>query len=591
VETIKKKRIYFWEKIAFRISIGFILPLCVSIYALYSISETYKEVNELKDMIQGSWNAVKLRETSSVLTLTKIRVNLQNLLIDPQPKYLNQIGSELKDFKLDIEHAIKTAGNLVRDAKGSGDVGSGKLYFQVFEIHKASLVSFEKLQDAYRTANRQEIYSAKLEIDKYFAELEATLSKVRATHEIQEMKGLSQISEKEEASHKQMYILMAVVLLFGVGTSLVVSYSILHPIKQIVSRIKDIATGDGDLTKRIHAYAGGEMGELADWINLFLDKTHGIISTIANASNTISKTTNNVGVHTNNTTISAIGINKNMMAQSMSMEDCAMSLNNIDELIQSSAESTRQATGLSKIAMDRALQGGSSVHETIGAMEKIEDSAQKVEVLVSTINEIASQTNLLAINAAIEASKAGEHGKGFAVVAEEVRKLAERSRKLTGEITELITESNTRVKAGVQLAKNAGVSLDGIIKDVEAVASLIQRIASASTKQTESSATLVGGMKLVTDGVKENLHEMESVTKAAQFTANEVHKLDSLVQDLNTIVGQFKLHEMNHTENSDNYLDEESPKLSSIPPIPPSLPKIPTKPAALPPIVGDQEVA
>jgi methyl-accepting chemotaxis protein len=192
--------------------------------------------------------------------------------------------------------------------------------------------------------------------------------------------------------------------------------------------------------------------------------------------------------------------------------------------------------------MDRALQGGASVHETIEAMEKIEESARKVEELVSSINEIASQTNLLAINAAIEATKAGDHGKGFAVVAEEVRKLAERARKLTGEVTGLIGESSGRVKAGVGLARAAGISLDGIIKDVEAVVSLIQRIASASAKQTESSTVALDFMQKVAEAVRANLTEMEVVTKATESTSNEVLRLNSLVSQLNEVVGQFRLN-------------------------------------------------
>jgi methyl-accepting chemotaxis protein len=256
------------------------------------------------------------------------------------------------------------------------------------------------------------------------------------------------------------------------------------------------------------------------------------IQVVGNSAFAIKSTTKKLSTATEHVSVSVAGINKNLMTEAINMEECLSLLNNIDFLLQTSSDSTKQAASLSRIAMDRAVQGGKSVYATVDAMDKISESANKVEEIISSIQDIAAQTNLLAINTAIEAAKAGEHGKGFAVVAEEVRKLAEHTKRLILEVNSLVAEQRNRVRTGADLAKNAGISLDGIIKDVEAVSSLIQRIAAAATKQVENSSTLVSNMSKTSEVMRVNSSEAAVIAKNTEMVSSQVQKLNTLVEDL-----------------------------------------------------------
>ncbi|MGZ3704802.1 MAG: methyl-accepting chemotaxis protein, partial [Bdellovibrionota bacterium] len=545
-----KDKIYFWERISFRIAAGFLLPIIVSAYALYSVSTLYTEVSETKEHMQRTWNGIRINESKAILTITKMRMHAQAYQHEASPELAHQLEAEAKDFLFDMNNSRHSLESLAAGNGISVDTSIKKSYDENSKRYEEFTTRVGMLLDATRRGNTAEVATHRLEVDRLAKDTEQMLARLHAQSDGFEITLSSRLVDDEERTNRTLIFYLIAVFVFGVAAAAVVSVSITFPVKSVLTRIKDIATGDGDLTRRVHTRAGGEMTELALWLNVFLDKTAGIISTISNASATVQGTTVEVGRIAESMTIAAAGINKNMMEQSMNIDECTSRVGSIDDLIQNAGESTRQAASLSKIAMDRALQGGASVHETIEAMEKIEETARKVEELVSSINEIASQTNLLAINAAIEATKAGEHGKGFAVVAEEVRKLAERARKLTSEVTGLVGESSGRVKAGVGLARAAGVSLDGIIKDVEAVVSLIQRIASASAKQTESSTVALEFMQKVAEAVRLNLEEMEGVTKATESTANEVLRLNALVGQLNEVVGQFRLDENLVAQNS-----------------------------------------
>jgi len=352
------------------------------------------------------------------------------------------------------------------------------------------------------------------------------------------------------------YIMLAVLLL---STMFILSTLVKH-YRSIISPIKDlneISEGfeHGDLSLSMNDSRKDEFGILASHFNRATAKLNNMISKVKEVAGTLA-------VNTEKVSESSLQISKNALEQSSQTDQTASAMEELNSSFLEVTKNTLEAAESSKDASELALQGGAVVEKTIHGMDKISasvhDSTQIIEGLgsrseeigdiIKVINDIAGQTNLLALNAAIEAARAGEQGRGFSVVADEVRKLAERTTSATGDIGEMIKgiqedthkaiESmhvgTTEVTEGVNLANQAGETLQQIVASVQKVTDMIQHIAIAAEEQSttgeEISATI------------ESVANLTKVTSdSAQESSNATQQLTGLAQQLQHLVNEFIL--------------------------------------------------
>lgn len=453
---------------------------------------------------------------------------------------LDQYNQQLVDLESQI---IALAGS---DQEAATELYNGE-YSEIREIFSGNLEEFKQLQS--------NIISEKTSLDEQLIQ------------------------------NRSVYGLIAIViaLIVGIGIALFVSRLITRPLREVVKKLDELSENEGDLTARLEIKSKDEIGMLATSFNKMIGNIQTIIKRVqentvelASASEQLFASSEQNTEATHQVTAAIQEIAAGSERQEHGTDESSRAMEEIASDIQRVANSSAAVAESSTLTTENAQEGNKSVKRSIEQMNNIQSSVAEAELqvrnlgklsdeigkILDVITGIADQTNLLALNAAIEAARAGEHGKGFAVVADEVRKLAEESKTSASGITQLIEEiqvNTTRavtymnkgteeVEIGIEVVNQAGKAFATILESVQQVSAQVHEVTAASQQISAGTEEVTSSILELSHIAKEAAGSSQSVAASSEEQLASIEEISSsagslstLAEELQSLVGKFKV--------------------------------------------------
>ncbi|AMJ97239.1 chemotaxis protein [Alteromonas macleodii] len=519
-------------------ALSFIIYLLITVYTALNNGATLEKVQKVQfPALQLSASTLvdmqKVRDTlaSAVTTGDEDTLTMAQELAEEAKSGLNQIASISPEFRSEISR-----------------ISSGfDSYFDVAYDVSQSMVN--------GTADFSRLGELSAQMNQSYDGAIAAMSQFRDAQQAAFEEAFKNTDSANTSLISTGVILAVVVTILLFGTAVPIVRGIKQSIDDVVRSLKDIAQENGDLTVRIETKSEDEIGELVYWFNQFMDKLQGVVRDVVEASLPLSNLAQNLRGVTEET-------QRTIDVQQKSATNAKRAVDTMSGSVDGVAHSAAQAASDANKATTAASEGrqivqqtvtsiqqlAENVRETADVIARLESDSNKVGSVLDVIKGIAEQTNLLALNAAIEAARAGEQGRGFAVVADEVRTLASRTQQSTEEIqstieqlqnaahsaVEVMSRGTEQATSSVETANKAGSSLETITSTIGRINQMNEQIA----HNTEDQRTVAVDIVRHVDEIHERTEQTASRSGELGSMCNE---LADLAQHLESIAKQFRV--------------------------------------------------
>lgn len=524
-------------------------------------------INNASTEISQNWMPSVIIAQEINTTTSDYRIQELSHVISEDKEEMEELEQAMKEYETQIEEGVKEYEKVVTNETDKGIMDKvSQQWAEYLEIHNTVI----DLSRQGKTEEAMELLNNKsLEIFDHVSN--AMLELVSFNKD-----GGEQASIESDNVYKTAFVVMMIIIVISIAILLIVALAIISSIMKPV-KILDVAAekiAAGDLDAKIDYESKDELGQLAvnfgltvnrlkeyvDYIDeiamvltelsdgnlqinlkyeyagefakikkALLDTSESLIETMSQIGETSEAVANN----SSQLSSSAQALAEGATDQAGTVEELVATIAEVSEKIVGNAENAENANSMVSNTSTEVEESNRKMKEMIAAMENISEKSKEIANITATIEDIASQTNLLSLNAAIEAARAGESGKGFAVVAEQVKNLAVQSADAAKNVVELVEETLVAVEEGTEIVSATAGSLEKVVSSIDNVSDNAKGIAKASQEQAES-------MKQIEQGVEEISGVVQNNSAAAEESAAASEELDSQSQVLKDMINKFK---------------------------------------------------